>query len=274
MGIWKPGTSSRDVDSEAHLENTAPSALFNHTDKLRRRDLVQLHPSQVSFSKSHYVDEIGKQTGLRGNSLIIKGVPHLFGRGHLRVDGLHLAFCVNGISSLHALYSCWLKLPAADTCDYPAAAWLEDAICILVICGQITLITFFLVSSGSNSPLSHWSHSLVFCLCMQNHLFVTCKRRDKKETFWFWIHKMQIVQKRDGRFAGSCRSSLLLFLNIWTSRSAGGITRRPLRLISSIRSASLRASLMWSMGVTGKSRFLPPFRQSMLIPSWSKYESQ
>lgn len=76
----------------------------------------------------------------------------MFGCGHLRVDGLHLAFCVNRISSLHALYSCWLKLPAADTCDYPAAAWLEDAICILVICGQITLITFFLVSSGSESP--------------------------------------------------------------------------------------------------------------------------
>lgn len=62
-----------------------------------------------------------------------------------------------GVSSLHALYSCWLKLPAADTCDYPAAAWLGDAICTLVICGQITLITFFLVSSGSDSPLSPWS---------------------------------------------------------------------------------------------------------------------
>lgn len=59
----KQGTSSKDVDWEAHLENAAPSALFNHTDKLRRRDLVQLHPSQVSFNKSHYVDEIGKQTG-------------------------------------------------------------------------------------------------------------------------------------------------------------------------------------------------------------------
>lgn len=63
VGICKPGTSGKDVDSEAHLENKAPSALFNHTDKLLRRDLVQLHPSQVSFSKSHYVGEIGKQTG-------------------------------------------------------------------------------------------------------------------------------------------------------------------------------------------------------------------
>lgn len=208
-------------------------------------------------------------------------MPRLFGCGHLRVDGLHLAFCVNRISSLHALYSCWLKLPAADTCDYPAAAWLEEAICILVICGQITLITFFLVSSGSESP--HCRIGPTLCcyafVCKIIHSSSTKDVTKKKlPDFGFTRCKCSIqpeVQKRGRKVFWRLQIfTASLFMNIWTSRSAGDITRRPLRLISSILSASLRASCMWSMGVTGKSRFLPPFRQPMLIPSWSKYESQ
>lgn len=68
-------------------------------------------------------------------------------------DGLHLACGVNRVSLLHLPHSCWLKLPPAHKCDYPAATWNENAICIMVICGQITLILSLLFSLW-------WGHKL------------------------------------------------------------------------------------------------------------------
>lgn len=105
------------------------------------------------------------------------------------VDGLHLAFCVNRISSLNLLYSCWLKVPAADRRDYPAATSCEDVIYIMVICGQITLITFFLPLLGSQTPLCR-SHTLFLLFCffhflIQKHYKYPIKELDNINDFTF-----------------------------------------------------------------------------------------
>lgn len=63
--------------------------------------------------------------------------------GPFATDGLHLGFRVNRISLLHLPYSRWLKLPPADTCDYPAATWYWTTISIMVTWGQITFFFFF-----------------------------------------------------------------------------------------------------------------------------------
>lgn len=85
---------------------------------------------------------------LRRNSLIINVLPLLlFEWGLLATDGLHLGFGVNRISPVQFPYSCWLKMPPADTCDYPAATWHWNTISIMVakLCGQIIGNLFFFI---------------------------------------------------------------------------------------------------------------------------------
>lgn len=129
---------------------------------IRHWQIVKSWPSTI-VSRTQEIQEISlwewnhETQRLRHNSLIIKYNAAVVWIGLLATDGLHLGFRVNRISLLHFPYSGGLKMPPADTCDYPAATWYWNTISIMVakLCGQITLILFFLCSCHTLKSARH-----------------------------------------------------------------------------------------------------------------------